>query len=215
LRKDLNNRPAVTSSVIAIKEKIDEWWIKMDTKQKDLLDSILARLENEDTIIAVWTSKYEKNKQEILALLTWKILSDTELAFKTFDDEISSYWPDKRAEELGKIWDAIISDGKKNRWIYSESDFTLYFCNIYEHFDILSYTNKCSLNGSASMSEISSNYNKWKVEKNSVSESKWWLPTWLKIILIVLLWGLLTMWWIIVFFSIKARLNRESEEDEW
>ena len=215
LRKDLNNRPAVTSSVIAIKEKIDEWWIKMDTKQKDLLDSILARLENEDTIIAVWTSKYEKNKQEILALLTWKILSDTELAFKTFDDEISSYWPDKRAEELGKIWDAIISDGKKNRWIDSESDFTLYFCNIYEHFDILSYTNKCSLNGSASMSEISSNYNKWKVEKNSVSESKWWLPTWLKIILIVLLWGLLTMWWIIVFFSIKARLNRESEEDEW
>jgi hypothetical protein len=26
--------------------------------------------------------------------------------------------------------------------------------------------------------------------------------------------GLLTMWWIIVFFSIKARINSKTEEDE-
>jgi hypothetical protein len=32
--------------------------------------------------------------------------------------------------------------------------------------------------------------------------------------LIVLIWWLLTMGWIIVFFSIKARMNSASENDE-
>jgi hypothetical protein len=32
--------------------------------------------------------------------------------------------------------------------------------------------------------------------------------------LIILVGWLLTMWWIIVFFSLKAKLNSASEEDE-
>ena len=47
-------------------------------------------------------------------------------------------------------------------------------------------------------------------------ESGGGLPSWLKIVLIIVVWGLLAMWWVIVFFSIKARLNSESDEDdEW
>ena len=69
LRKSLNNRSEVTSLVITIKDLISNWGIEMDQKQKDLLDSIIWRLENEDTIVSVWMNEYERNRKEILALL--------------------------------------------------------------------------------------------------------------------------------------------------
>jgi hypothetical protein len=47
----------------------------MSAGQKDILDSILGRLSNEDTVVSVRMNKhddYEKNKMEIIALLPAK-----------------------------------------------------------------------------------------------------------------------------------------------
>ena len=214
LRKHLNKRSEVSSFVNSIKDQIENWWwITMDLRQKELLDSILSRLDNEDTIISVWRTEYEKNKQEILYLLPTKkwytIKATIESMFEEFDKMSYSYTPEKRAKELELIWDTIINDAKKNGW-YDESNFdiyTTYFCNIFDDYEISSYTKKCWWNTST----VVDNYNKWKTESG---ETKWWLPLWLKIVLIILVGWLLTMWWIIVFFSLKAKLNSASEEDE-
>jgi hypothetical protein len=95
--------------------------------------------------------------------------------------------------------------------MFNETDFTPYFCGIFEYYDLSLLTNKCWSN---TESKILGNFNEWK---DDTSSSSWWFPLRLKIVLIVLVWWLLTMWWIIVFFSIKARLNSvsENDEDEW
>ena len=212
LRKNLNNRSEVTSIVITINEQIEEWWIKMSASQKDMLDSVLGRLSNEDTVVSVWMNEYERSKKEIIALLPTKssLKSTIEWMFEDFDEKVADYWPEKRVELLEWIWDEIIKDSKKNKW--DESYITPHFCNIFEHFNISAYTDRCW----TASDTISSNYDTAKNEQTNTSE-KSKFPLRLKIILIVLVWWLLTMWWIIVFFSIKARLNTESEneDEEW
>ena len=212
LRKNLNNRSEVTSIVITINEQIEEWWIKMSASQKDMLDSVLGRLSNEDTVVSVWMNEYERSKKEIIALLPTKssLKSTIEWMFEDFDEKVADYWPEKRVELLEWIWDEIIKDSKKNKW--DESYITPHFCKIFEHFNISAYTDRCW----TASDTISSNYDIAKNEQTTTSE-KSKFPLRLKIILIVLVWWLLTMWWIIVFFSIKARLNTESEneDEEW
>ena len=215
LRKNLNNKSEVSSLIMMIKEKISEWWIKMSSTQKDILDSVVSRLENEDTIVSVWKSEYEKNREEILELLPttqWLTIKSTvEEMFKNFEEKVWDSQPEERYNLLNDIRNYIIDNSQNNK-LYNENDFTPYFCNIYDHYDIWLYTNKCWLDIE---SVISNNYKGDIAETSSKSESGW-LPTRLKIILIVLFWGLLTMWWIIVFFSIKARINSNSEdEEEW
>ena len=217
LRKNLNNRPEVTSLVNTINDQISEWWLKMDENQKELLESIMSRLSNEDTIILVWKSEYEKNKLEILALLPTSgvsIKKTVEWLFEKFDENLSSSTLEQKAEELEAIRDTIIDEGKNDkRRYYNENDFNPYFCNIFDYFDITAHTKKCW----SDLQMLTENYDKWKVETTSKSEKSWWFPLWLKIILIILVWWLLVMWWIIVFFSIKARLSSasDSDEDEW
>jgi len=215
LRKNLNNRWEVTALVITINDQINDWWIVMTQTQKDILDSILTRLSNEDTIVSVWMTVYEKNKKEIMALLPTKqwitIKTTVEWMFNKFEENLWNYWPEKRAKELESIWNTIITDWKKNKWMYDENDFTIYFCNIFDDYNISTFTKKCWEN-----LEPLDHYD----ESNAKTFSKsdwWWFPVWLKIILIVLVSWLLVMWWVIVFFSIKARLNSTSEndEDEW
>jgi hypothetical protein len=67
--------------------------------------------------------------------------------------------------------------------------------------------NMCSTD-SDSWKPLPSNSDNWK------DSTWWWLPSWLKIVLIILVWWLLAMGWVIVFFSIKAKLNSTSDEDE-
>ena len=180
------------------------------------MESILARLSNEDTIISVWMNEYEKNKREILALLPdskWTIKSTIEWMFKEFDDNSYSYTPEKRSQELELIRKTIVDEGKKNKWeYYSENDFTPYFCNIFDYYNISTYTKKC---GSNLDSTIEKNFDNWTKDTKPAWKSGF--PLRLKIVLIILVWWLLTMWWVILFFSIKAKLSSTSENDdeEW
>ena len=214
LRKNLNNITVVSPMVLSIKDQLENWWIIMDANQKDLLDSVLDRLSNSDTIISVWKNEYEKNKQEILAILPASLKAKINWLFDDFEEK--SYDPEGKAETLLNIWNTIIQEWKKNKWI-DDNDIKLVidpaFCSIFEYYDISRFSSdNCSSDTiTKRWNEIKDNTELWSVSNNS-----WWLPWRLKIILIILIWWLLVMWWVIVFFSIKARLNSWGDtEDEW
>jgi hypothetical protein len=75
--------------------------------------------------------------------------------FQEFDDNLHSYTKEERVSKLEDIWSTIVTDGKKNKRMFNESDFTPYFCNIIDYYDAISYTSRC---GSSMESVISSNY---------------------------------------------------------
>ena len=147
LRKNLNNRLEVSSLVAQIYEHIDNWWIKIDIKQAEMLYSILNRLSNEDTIVSVWMNEYEKNREKILASLEdqWSIKTKVEGMFQNFNESAYQYSPEEKGKELEKIRNTIIKDWKKNKWLDSSDNniFTQYFCNIFDYYEITRYTAKC------------------------------------------------------------------------
>ena len=217
LRRNLNNVSEVSALVVDINEQISNGWIRLDSKQADLLDSILSRLSNSDTIeawlVLVWMNDYEKNKQEILALIPtsdgYVTKNKISEKFAEFEKNNDSSLEDKK-NMLNKIWETAVEGYKSNKW-ENENDLTTYFCNIFSYYDVIS--EKCvRLTESTTVQENYSN-----AQSESSSSTKGWFPLWLKIILIILLWWVLMMVWIIVFFSIKARINSssENEEDEW
>jgi hypothetical protein len=74
---------------------------------------------------------------------SFNIKKEIEVSFDEFEENMYSYTPEEKAKELEKIWDHIISDGKNNKWGYNDNDFTPYFCNIFDYYEILMYTSKC------------------------------------------------------------------------
>lgn len=218
LRRNLNNTSEVSALVVAINEQINSWWIRLDSNQADRLESVLSRLSNSDTIeaglILVWMNEYEKNKQEILAMIPTSdgYVEHDKIAkmFTEFEESGLSSLED-RESMLNKIWETVVDDYKANKW-WNENDLTRYFCNIFTYFEITS--EKCGIFAESKI--IQDNFEESTSQTNE-SNGWSWFPVWLKIILIVLLWWVLMMVGIIVFFSIKARLNSasENEEDEW
>ncbi len=203
LRNKLNDITVVTPTVVAINEQIEAWWIRLSQKQKDLLDSILDRLSNSDTIISVWMSEYEVNKTEILTLIwkTNKITPAVEEWFSSFEESTSL---EEKSEILTNLFDNIMQN-----WALDKDDKNVvqwHICSIVKYHNLTSYTDICNLTLSEDYKPITN--------VSSESNNSGGLPTWLKIVLFVLVGWLLAMWWIILFFSIKAKLS-SSDEDEW
>lgn len=211
LRKNLNSTNMSSSLVVAIQELLNDWWVKISADQKEILDSVIARLSNWDTIIAVWMNEYEKNKLEILAILPSSLRPKIEWMFSGF--ELNTYDPEQKAQELKNIQNVIIKEWKSMWWL-DDKDIELVilpsFCNIFSHYDITRYSDGCGADDTITSNWIDGE--KWILAQSD--DENGWLPKRLKIILICLIAGLLVVWWVIVFFSIKAKLNSNSEEDE-
>ena len=212
LRKNLWNRNLVSSTVMTIKSQISEWWINLDSKQRDLLNDVLNRLSNEDTIVAVWMNPYEKNKQEILAILSSSYRDEIEQMFNVFEQNADSYDPETKSQELKNIFTMIQKRGWETSSLDRDDILAVVqpsFCAIFDYYEIATYSQSCI---SWQESEILKNYE--SVDSTSQVSNKKWFPVRLKIILFVL-WGwVLIMWWIILFFALKARKNNIEDEDE-
>ena len=204
LRNHLLDITVVTPTVIEINEQIEAWWIRLSQKQKDLLDSIIDRLSSPDTVISVWLSEYESNKSEIITSMpkSSNIRERVEEWFSTFEEV---YTPDERESIL--IW--LLNDINESKELDSDDKKSIQkkFCAIFEYYSLPSSNDVCTLQSD----NIQKNYEKGMTE---AGKSEGWMPTWLKIVLFILVGGLLAMWGIILFFSIKAKLS-SSEEDEW
>ena len=203
LRNNLIDITVVTPMVITINEQIEAWWIRLSQKQKDLLDSILDRLSNPDTVISVWMSEYEIDKMNILASMpkTSKIRTSVEEWFSKFEEAAI---PDEREsiliELLNSINDSKELDSSDKKAIQAD------FCSIFEYYNLSSSSDVCM----TQWDYIQNNFNK---SKSNNEESDGGLPTRLKIVLIILVGWLLAMWGIILFFSIKAKLSSNDEDE--
>ena len=122
--------------------------------------------------------------------------------FSTFEEV---YTPDERESIL--IW--LLNDINESKELDSDDKKSIQkkFCAIFEYYSLPSSNDVCTLQSD----NIQKNYEKGMTE---AGKSEGWMPTWLKIVLFILVGGLLAMWGIILFFSIKAKLS-SSEEDEW
>ena len=213
LRKNLNSTNMSSSLIVAIQELLNDWWVKITASQKDILDSVISRLSNWDTIIAVWMNEFEKNKLEILAILPSSLRPEIEWMFSDFELNISAYDPEKKAQELKNIRNVIIEEWQSMWWL-DDKDIALViqpsFCNIFSYYDITRYSSSCGTDDTITSNWIDGE--QWN--STSSSNEKKWLPKPLKIIIVCLISGLLIVWWVIVFFSVKAKLNSNSEEDE-
>lgn len=212
LRKNLNNRILVSSTVMTIKSIQAEWWISLDSKQKDLLSDILSALADENTIETVWLNQYEINREEILAILPDDSKSIIKEMFLNFENNIETLDKEGKATELKNIRNKIKEIWKKEM---DKDDIPVIdqaFCKIFEYYDITSYTQTC-------WSEIDNQIQKNIEKATSDSSSKKWFPTWLIIILTILIGWILIMWWIIIFFSLRTKLRGADEdveeEEEW
>ena len=207
LRKNLNNRNIVSSTVMTIKTMQNDWWISLDTKQKDLLSDIISYLSNEDTIVAVWTNGYEINRDEILTMMPTESASIIREMFSNFEKNMETLDEEWKADELKKIYNEVLRlSGKDDSFDeYSKWLIIQRFCNIFEYYEITSYTKTCGADVDIQqhMNDVS----------NSDSGKKWF-PTRLIIMLTILFGGILIMWWVIVFFSLKSRLNKSDEDEE-
>lgn len=212
LRKNLKNRNLVSSTIMTIKSQISEWWISIDTKQRDLLNDVIERLSNEDTIMSVWMNVYEKNKQEILTMLSaTSFKSEIESMFLHFEQNVDSYDLESKANELKSIFNVILTKLKEEKTL-DDSDVSAViqpsFCNIMDYYEISSYSKTCSNDPNAN---IIDNYE--SADSPAKTEAKKSFPTWLKVVLFVLWGGVLIMWWIIIFFAIKARRTNVDEDE--
>lgn len=209
LRKNLQNKNKTSSTVLMIKWQLEDWLIKISESQKELLDSILVRLENWDTVLA-GESIYEISKREILAILPTAIKSEVQLLFGDFERKTEDFSnPEEIANELKSMWSKIIELWNQ-KWGLDNTDVELVlrpaFCDICDYYDVSSFTNTCS-DTPGNVIENATNQ-----ETISDESKKWWNI--LRIIIIVLVSGLLIMGWVIVFFAIKAKLNSASEDDD-
>ncbi len=210
LRKNLNNRNIVSSTIMTIQTIQADWWISLDSAQKDSLSDILSILANSDTIFAVWIDDYEKNKEEIITMVPASAKKEIKEMFQNFENNRETLDKQGMATELKKIREKIGEIWKKEMDKDDVPVFDQAFCNIFEYYELTSYTETCGSNIDREVKK-----NKEKISSNSSSDKKW-LPTWLIIVLTVLFGWLLVMWWIIVFFSLKSRLNKsEEDEEEW
>lgn len=213
LRKNLNNKNMVSATIVTIQNQLDDWWIMIDENQHELINSIINNFSNADTVVAVWMNEYEKNKLEILAILPTSMKPEIEDLFNWFEDNITLYDLEQKYNELQNIWNTILKKWKQIWWIDDNDAVVVqwYFCGIFEYYGVSSYNSACSTD--VNQPTIGTNYSESKSWRSIITEKNW-MPWRLKIILIILVWGLLVMWWVIVFFSIKARLNSSSDEDE-
>jgi hypothetical protein len=207
LRKNLNNRNIVSSTVMTIKTMQNDWWISLDTKQKDLLSDIISYLSNEDTIVAVWTNGYEINRDEILTMMPTESASIIREMFSNFEKNMETLDEEWKADELKKIYNEVLRlSGKDDSFDeYSKWLIIQRFCNIFEYYEITSYTKTCG-----SDVDIQQHMN----DASNSDSGKKWFPTRLIIMLTILFGWILIMWWVIVFFSLKSRLNKSDEDEE-
>ncbi len=203
LRKNIQNKNMVSSTVIAIYELMENGALEMDAAQNDLLHSVLDRLSNDDIISSIGTQNaYEVNKAEILAILPSNLKTIIQWKFADFEENESAYDSDAKFEKLESIFNDIMkaneNDAEDVKNVILPS-----FCNILEYYSIAWKSQSCNAG------EILDHYDDVQWDTSNKSG----LPGWVKIIIIVLVWWVLIMWWVITFFAIKARINNDWDEE--
>lgn len=194
LRKNLQNKNKVFSTVISIYELMETWILEMDASQNNLLHSVLDRLSNDDIASYIGsTNIYADNKAEILAILPDPLKQQIQQKFLEFEDHESESDPNDKFRALASIFNTITQADIIDR-VDVENIILPDFCNILEYYEISEKTRSCI------GSEILNNYEEvyYESDINPV-----------KIVFISSLVVLLLLWlWILWCYFIKSHKNK-------
>ena len=94
----------------------------------------------------VWPNSYEKNKEEILSILPYNSRSGIRDMFQNFEDNLEMLDNEAKATEFKNIRNRLFEGIWQKNGKIDKSDASLidkYFCNIFEYYDITSYTKTC------------------------------------------------------------------------
>ena len=107
LRKNLLDKHQTSATLVALQTHIAESSIFIDAGQKELLDSIILRLSNSDTIAAMGGNAYEQARNEILALLPHNLRVEVEPMFVAFELQAERLDNEAKREKLTAILNYI------------------------------------------------------------------------------------------------------------
>jgi hypothetical protein len=205
LRKNLLDKHQTTANVVAIQSHVKENVIQLDQGQKDLLESILSRLANGDTISAMGGNAYTTAREEILATLPVNLRREVEPMFTQFEAEADRMDTEAKKKTLTTILNYIADNASTHHMSKNDIDGIILpqFCAILAFYEIQSTS--CVTSDSAPLLP--------SIPVESAKKSV--LPLWLQVILRIVGGGILIVGGVIVFFAIKAKIRAgEEEEDE-
>ena len=194
--------------------------INIDNEQKQEISDIVNELSNATVVSAIWWTEYDIAKAEILWILprnlrteVYGLFSDFELAESDFERWVSQQ--DLRKEKLQDILTLIKSKSNDDFEKQKEDEITKAdldgivvpnICKIMNYYEIASNWNLCGSIETIKIPEVTD------IENPKNPKSK--LSTWLKVLIISLsslIWIFIVL---VVFFAIKAKINRSKEEEE-
>jgi len=209
-------------NVIAIYDYLtSENNIDIDDAQKQEISGIVNDLSNAAVVSAVWWTEYDVAKAEILSILPRNLRTDTYRLFNEFELVVSDYenWvsqQDGRKEKLQEILTLIkskatddLQNQKDDEIAKSDLDSVVVpnICKIMNYYGIVSNWNLCWDMETVRIPEVTEVEQPQKTSKNKLS-------TWLKVLIISLsslIWLFVIL---VIFFAIKAKINRNKEEEE-
>lgn len=207
------------ANTIALQEYLNnEKNLKIDDLQKNEIQDLVGELSNSTVVDAMWWTEYDKAKLEILLVLPKNLRTRVSGMFSDFEIIEADYWnwlsqQDKRKEKLQEILNLIISkttDDLENQGddeiAKADLDGVVVpnICKIMGYYEIASTTNLCDGTQVVKVPEATD------VEK--VSKNK--LSTWLKVLIITLSSLICIFVVLVIFFAVKAKINRQRDEEE-
>ena len=190
---------------------------KDDTEIKEI-SGLLTTLSDDTVQAAIWWTEYDIAKQEILWILPTNLRTKVKNLFNNFEVAEADYenWTsqqDERKAILQEILQTIkekttqdLANQKEDEITKSDLDEVVVpnICKILNYYEIVSNTNTCGNMNDIKIPE--------EQKAQEVSKNKIW--TWLKVLLISLssLIGIFVL--LVIFFAIKAKINRSKEEEE-
>lgn len=219
LREEIIDKTQTSSIIVSIQDYKDTRNILLSTTEETLLDELIQSLKDKSSSAALWDNPYEQAKFEILSLLPHNTKNDVSNLFIEFESvqEWINSWTQERVNMQKEILNTIlqtigasIASDSNNIWDeeIDPNDMDLIImpniCIIATYHNIA--TENCSTE------DLRPIPGDTQVENTS---SSWWLPSFIKILLLILL----IVGWIfvilVIVFAVRAKLKQqEATQDE-
>ena len=215
----LLNDSETQANTIALHEYLEnQKKSKKDEAETQEISWIISSLSDNTVLSSIWWTEYQIAKAEILGILPRNLKTRVSSLFNDFETAEADFenWTsqqDERKNILQEILQTIrskttedLENQRDDEISKSDLDDVVVpnICKILNYYNIASNTNTCDGKDTVKVPDTE------KVQE--VSKSK--LSTWLKVLLI----SLSSLIWIfvllVIFFAVKAKINRNKEEEE-
>lgn len=140
LRRNLLDKNQTSANLVMIQTHLKESMVTLDQNQKDLLDSIIARLSTSETIAVMGGTEYDQAKNEILAGVPAALRSEVARLFSEFEADATSLDDLQKRERLTEILNFIATNAEANGISRADLDnfFLIQFCKILDYYNLTS-----------------------------------------------------------------------------